>query len=282
MAKQKFTAREIAEGILNQNKAVYDFLYAFYLPKAIKLTCKNKGYKEDGEELFTDVLIEVLKNYKTGKYVPENGTFDGYFNTIAKRLWINFLRIKGISTVRINEGDQFPEIKNNALETYKGKLYFLNEHMPKLDEREQKILELRYLKELDYSKIASILNLSSANYAKTFLHRTKDKLRNLITNAPEYNNGDFDIDLSDANIPTLIIIGDMHKNQKKQKQSPKPKMPVKELLITAAVAGAVVIVEGIFSAFKKTKTTKEDTSLLESSNEIDQFPCEVEEKSKTK
>ena len=93
MAKQKFTAREIAEGILNQNKAVYDFLYAFYLPKAIKLTCKNKGTKEDGEELFTDVIMVILYNYETGKYIPENGTFDSYFNTIAKRLWLSLIHI---------------------------------------------------------------------------------------------------------------------------------------------------------------------------------------------
>jgi len=282
MAKQKFTAREIAEGILNQNKVVYNFLYSFYLPKTIAITCKNHGTKEDGEELFSDVIMAILNNYEAGKYIPENGAFDSYFNTIAKRLWINFLRKNGINTVNLDELDQHPEIKDDSLEAYKGKLYFLNKHMPKLKEIKQKALELRYLKGLGYLEIANLLKLSSDKYAKTVLHRSKIELRNLINNDPEYKDGDFDIDVSEANIPSLIIIEDMHKNKWKQKQSPKRKLPIKELLLTTAVAGGVLLVKGIINAFTDPKKSKkEGPSLLDQPKEIDQFPQGIKEKNKT-
>ncbi len=187
MFLKKYTARAIMEGILNRDLKIYKYLDANFRWKTINYVRKNSGTKEDGEELYNDVLCNIYLNIERGKYDPDKGTFQSYFMQIARNQWHHCLRKrKGIdNTVELNEviENTHPDTPDDS-DNYYTLVGLLKKHVETLKESEQELIRLFYYEQNSIDAVALQLGMTN-DYTKVKLYRTREKLRKLANNDPE-------------------------------------------------------------------------------------------------
>lgn len=187
MFLKKYTAHAIMEGILNRDLKIYKYLDANFRWKTINHVRKNSGTKEDGEELYNDILCNIYINIERGKYDPNKGTFQSYFMQIMRNRWNNCLRKRKEieNTLELNE-----VIENTYADTtdtddnYYTFISMLKKYVESLKEGEQELIRLFYYEQNSIDAIALQLGMSN-DYTKVKLHRTREKLRKLANNDPE-------------------------------------------------------------------------------------------------
>jgi len=188
MFSKKYTAHTIMTGILNRDLKIYKYLDANFRWKTINYVRKNSGTKEDGEELYNDVLCSIYINIERGKYDSDKGTFKGYFMQVMRNQWNYCLRKrqKLESTVELNEvienthTDTEPDTDDN----YYTLVSILKKHVETLKENEQELIRLFYYEQHSIDAVASLLGMTH-DYTKVKLYRTREKLRKLTNNDPE-------------------------------------------------------------------------------------------------
>ena len=85
------TDQAILSGLRQNDRKTIEYLYKTLSPPIYKYVLTNSGTREDGQDVFQQTFIKVLKNLQDGKY-NDNNKFEGYFIQIARNTWIDYLR----------------------------------------------------------------------------------------------------------------------------------------------------------------------------------------------
>jgi len=185
MFGKKYTTEETIKGLMSGSPTVYKYLDAIFRKKVIQHVCSNSGSREDGEELYQDVIFEIYLNIEQGKFEVNKGKFDAYFMTIARRRWIDRLRKrnKDIDTIPIEEpihgmSDTDPA-EQAERELYNEQVHTMRKYIKQLNEDEQEFIRLYYYAEKSLAATAKQLGITYES-AKQKIHRIRKRLRDMV------------------------------------------------------------------------------------------------------
>lgn len=190
MFKKEFTSEEIVAGLLSFDSKIYKYLDSVYRKNVIKYVRSNSGVREDGEELYQDVVFEVFLNVEQGKYRSELSKFSTYFMMIARNRWTDKLRKRRVVTDTTSLEDTalqktLTDEADTADQDYYNKLAkAMRQCIAQLNEEEQEMVRLYYYAKMSLEAVASQMNISY-KYAKQKLYRIRLKLKKLLGDYPE-------------------------------------------------------------------------------------------------
>jgi len=186
----KYSKKEIIKGIITFNKEIYKYLDITYRKKAMRHVLKNSGTREDGEELYQDVVFEIYLNIKRGRYGEDGrGTFEGYFWTIAKRRWIDKLRKRKPDVYELPSGEEIPDTPEDEY-LKNERILAIRKYLEQLLPDEQEYIRLYYFAKKSIQAIADYFGTTYGS-AQQKLNKIRKKLRKMIADDPEFGTSLF-------------------------------------------------------------------------------------------
>ncbi len=191
----EYSKTEIIRGIINEDGQIYKYLDAKYRRKLIKYVCDNSGIREDAEELYQDVITEIYRNIKRGRYDADGrGTFKGYFWTIAKRKWIDKLRKRKLKFDELDASNEatpyITKAEEEAEYLEKRRILAIRKYLKQLSPDERDYIRLYYFAKKSTQAIADYFGTTCGNVRKK-LSKIRGKLRKMIANDPEFGTSLF-------------------------------------------------------------------------------------------
>lgn len=179
---------EIIDSILNGNINDFSKIQKKYRRTVFAIIRRMVRTEEDVEDLVQETFIKAFNALST---YDRKFNFSSWLLKIASNGSIDFLRKRKMETISISQGgdtseenDFYFEIPDDSLLPdaeiiTKQQMEILNTSIGKLPVNYQKIIELRFIQELDYSEIASLLNIPLGT-VKALLFRARKLLQLLI------------------------------------------------------------------------------------------------------
>ncbi|MFL2571588.1 MAG: RNA polymerase sigma factor [Parvicellaceae bacterium] len=191
--KAKYDYSLVLKAIQNKNQQAYTELMDRYKDSIYFMLLKMVNNKDDAEDLTIEAFGKAFN--RLTQYTP-NYAFSTWLFKIATNNCIDFIRKKKKNVLSIDnrfeneEGDSLMiELKSTgrnpeqeAMRDQKIKL--MREVVTKLKPRYQKLVELRYFKELSYDEISTELDLPLGT-VKAQLFRAREFLYNIMKNTRE-------------------------------------------------------------------------------------------------
>ena len=191
--KSKYDYSLVLKAIQNKNQQAYTELMDRYKDSIYFMLLKMVNNKDDAEDLTIEAFGKAFN--RLTQYTP-NYAFSTWLFKIATNNCIDFIRKKKKNVLSIDnrfeneEGDSLMiELKSTgrnpeqeAMRDQKIKL--MREVVTKLKPRYQKLVELRYFKELSYDEISTELDLPLGT-VKAQLFRAREFLYNIMKNTRE-------------------------------------------------------------------------------------------------
>ncbi|WP_338763350.1 sigma-70 family RNA polymerase sigma factor [Bernardetia sp. ABR2-2B] len=134
--EQKQLLTEFCEG----NEKAFSKLYQYYYGFVENYICKNKGTKEDAQDIFQETLIVFLEKLKKEDFYL-TASLKTYIIAISKNMWLNSLRKKKKATVYSltnSDEDNESNFNQNSLEKYS---FILSQDFETELENEKPLLE---------------------------------------------------------------------------------------------------------------------------------------------
>lgn len=192
MFRKEYTSSEIVKGLLSGDNKIYRYLDAVYRKQVIKHVRANSGSREDGEELYQDVVMEVIIKVEQDVYDEERSKFHTYFMMISRSRWKDRLRKRkrAIQTTSLDESYEqitdFDEGEQNEQDRYYKKVQATSGYMSRLTEDEREMIRSFYLAQKPLKAIAEEMDITY-EYAKQKLYRIRKKLRDMSGNDPDFD-----------------------------------------------------------------------------------------------
>lgn len=159
----------------------FEELYEYFFPRVYNFIFARLKNSADADDVTSVAFMKMNENLNC--YDPTKAAFSTWLFRIANNALIDHTRHRDKS--QETEWDEFfdpaapdyqePEAQALTEETNRGLLTALD----KLNERERRIIELRYWGELDTRTIAELLDMIESNVRVT-LHRTLGKLKKIL------------------------------------------------------------------------------------------------------
>lgn len=173
---------------LVENKS--DIIKAIYMDNFFKVRAfivKNKGQKQDAEDIFQKALLQLAVRYKKQKFVI-NTSFEAYLFTVCKNLWrreLNKSKIKVTNNDFIEPKDDNEDIALAVLEQKRWELF--TESLDLISDNCKQILKLFFAK-TPYAAIMSKFNYNSETVVRQRVFKCKNKLKELVRNDKRFNS----------------------------------------------------------------------------------------------
>ena len=149
--------------------------------KIFSMVLKNNGTYDDDCDILQEGVITVWNNYRAKKINDLNCTLDTYLYSVCRNKWLNELRRRGKSSLKlINEAiaEQIPnESEVDMLIENEAKIKVIENGLTSLGDTCQKVLRLFYYENRSMEEIASQTGLSSENAAKTKKYKCLQQLK---------------------------------------------------------------------------------------------------------
>jgi len=178
----------LKSGGANEDKAL-TMLYKQNKKIIVNHILKNSGTREAACDLFQDALIIFCEQVRNDKFVlHENTKISTYIFMIAKRLWINELKRKGLylkyENTLSNENDLMPETPLNRVLTEE-RQNIINQLMEQLGEDCKQILLMTIYEGLSMTEVAEKMGYKNVDVAKNKKYKCKERLKTLVENSPQ-------------------------------------------------------------------------------------------------
>lgn len=155
------TENEILEGLIQNKRETYEYVYKTFGPPVLKYVLKNNGNREDAKDFFQEVLLKAVQQIRNDKY-EQRGKFEAWFISIARNNWISYLRktkpyLLGDDGFLLLPTDELDEDAILQLILHDNRLEYLNEIWKSEDWQGSichKLLDLSYHQDKSYVEIA--------------------------------------------------------------------------------------------------------------------------------
>ncbi|MBM7865658.1 sigma-70 family RNA polymerase sigma factor [Heliobacterium gestii] len=167
------------------DQSTFCTVYASYYPKIYKYILRRVGNVDLASDLAGQTFEQAFVKKVT--YQPERGTISSWLYAIAHNIIVDYRRSSKtmISLEALPSIPGSAEINPETITLSKEATKQLLEAMAKLNERERKVITLKYASGLANRKIATIMNLSDRNVG-VILYRTLRKLRRMLEKNENY------------------------------------------------------------------------------------------------
>ncbi|MDL2242851.1 RNA polymerase sigma factor [Bacteroidales bacterium OttesenSCG-928-K03] len=179
----------VSKNILDDKRALFNYLYSEELPKIKTYILINGGSLNDAEDIFQEIMLIILK--KLDKNIIDIETISAYINRIARNLWLQSFR-KEKPLTHVDNMSVFSENisyeANVAFNANKDEINnrIILKHIKMLDNDNKKLFML-YYNRYKAAKIAVLMGYSGGeNYVRKKIHICKSKLIKKIKNDPEF------------------------------------------------------------------------------------------------
>ena len=191
--KAKYDYSLVLKATQNKNQQAFTELMDRYKDSIYFMLLKMINNKDDAEDLTIEAFGKAFN--RLDQYTP-NYAFSTWLFKIATNNCIDFIRKKKKNVLSIDnrfeneEGDSLMiELKSSGRDPEqeamrKQKIKLMREVVTKLKPRYQKLVELRYFKELSYEEISNELDLPLGT-VKAQLFRAREFLYNIMKNTRE-------------------------------------------------------------------------------------------------
>lgn len=171
---------ELAQRATTDEEA-FEELYEHFFPRVYNFIYARLKNSADADDVVSITFMKMNENLES--YDPAKAAFSTWLFRIASNAIIDHTR--HIDRNQETEWDEFfdpaapayeePEARMMSSETSRELLLALD----KLNERERRIIELRFWGDMDTRSIADVLHIKEGNVRVT-LHRTLAKLKNIL------------------------------------------------------------------------------------------------------
>ena len=178
---------QYVEALVNGDQLVVSGIYSINLPKVISFVLKNKGTREDAEDVFQRAILQIAARYKA-KPFQIHTSFEAYLFTVCKNLWRRELNS---SKNRVTRGEFLEPVDDNSdlalsiLEQQRWELF--NSGMQKLSENCQQILTL-FFNKVPYSQLVKQFGYNSESVARQRVFKCKAKLISFVKDDNRFNS----------------------------------------------------------------------------------------------
>ena len=160
------------------DESAFEELYEYFFPRVYNFIYARLKNSADADDVTSITFVKMNENLES--YNPAVAAFSTWLFRIASNAIIDHTRRRDKN--QETEWEEFfdpaaPEYQEPEAQllTNEGNRE-LFEALNKLNERERRIVELRYFSEMDTRSIAELLSMTEAN-VRTTLHRTLAKLK---------------------------------------------------------------------------------------------------------
>ena len=184
----------IDQAVNEQDEQAYAMLMERYKKPVYHMILKMVRNVDDAEDLTIEAFTKAFKNlYKFKK----DYTFSTWLFRIATNNSIDFIRKKKLDTMSLNTGYQDEsganvtiDVKDKNLDPQEEaikaqKIELIQLFVTKLPAKYQRLVRLRYFKELSYEEIARELE-APLGTVKAQLHRARELLQDLIRSKKDH------------------------------------------------------------------------------------------------
>ena len=180
-----YSESEIMEGIINNDRLIFNFLYES-VGKSVGIHIyKNSGTKDDGVDFFMRGFLATRKKLVEKKY-ESNGKIEGYIFQVCKNLWYSELRKR--KRKRDNETsitDKENWVADSTRNTEEKiiqieEISHLNKCLKMLNEKCQEVIQMHLVDGLKLVHIAEELAEKDGTVRKRF-KECKDRLKKLLS-----------------------------------------------------------------------------------------------------
>ena len=174
------------EALLSNNKEIVTEIYSSSFPKVKSFVIKNKGSKEDAEDVFQKALMQIAVRYKVDKFEIKT-SFEAYLFTVCKNLWrqqLNDLKSRVTKHNFEQHVTETTEIVQSVIEQQRWELF--TEKLSEMSETCKSLLDV-YFSSLSYEAIVKTFNYRSEAVARQAVYKCKIHLKNLIKKDKRFN-----------------------------------------------------------------------------------------------
>lgn len=151
------------------------------LPKIERLIASKGGSKQDAQDVFQEALIVLCRKVRNEEF-ELSASLDTYLYSVCRFLWKNQTKKRGIQTVDGGESAFDAEHESSLEEALKkeSKFQVLEQVLSDLGERCLQLLQLFYFRGLSMKGIASKMQFSSENAAKTQKYKCIERAKRMV------------------------------------------------------------------------------------------------------
>lgn len=170
---------QIAADLARGDSAAFRKLYTLYFGMVRYLVCNNSGKEEDARDIFQEAMVVLYEQARDGK-LPENSSLKTWIYAICRNKWLRQLE-KNSRQSRFTDFEDFDE-SIAAEETEDSNVHaLLRESLSRLGVGCRKLLLLFYYFKKSMEEIATELNYTNADNAKSQKYKCIQKLKTIYT-----------------------------------------------------------------------------------------------------
>jgi len=173
----------LSDGVEPIIKKVYDGIF----PNVLTFVKRNKGTKEDAQDIFQKALMQIIARYKIRPFVIQY-SFEAYFFTVCKNLWRKELQKQKNRVTNANQTILSNKAEEMALDTLNQEKWgIFNEKFEELSKNCKLILK-DFFNKVPYEEIMRKMSYTSNNVLRQRIYKCKKKLTELIVNDTRYKS----------------------------------------------------------------------------------------------
>lgn len=189
MKEKPNNAVDYITAILTGDRVLLTRMRQELYPMVRTMVLKSKGDEERAKDIFQEAIMVIYEKAKKPDFVLTS-KFSTFFYGVCKYRWLKWRQKKSSSEVTIAHDDLYEIVEDwepeyGSPKWERGKLY--DHAFAQLGEHCQKLLLLFFNKK-PMEEIAKELNISNAGNARKQKERCKNKLTELVTNDPRYQD----------------------------------------------------------------------------------------------